>query len=347
MGQIMIFVFVALWGAGWLLAYFWRRPKTATAMPSAEKISIIIPARNEAHNIPKLLKSIRAQSIRTHEVIVVDDGSTDGTAAIAKQFGATVIAPPPLPEGWRGKTWACHQGALKASGSHLLFVDADTWFEPNGLASVMQLRDKGAVSIAPYHAVEKPYEDLSLFFNLSMIAGTVPHGLLGQLLFVAKTNYHIAGGHEAVKGNVLENFRLAQKFREASIPVTSIIGKGIFSFRMYPQGLPSLIEGWTKGFAAGAGGTPPLKMFLVITWMIGLMMPPMMLLKGESTWTWGGAYILCVWQLLWIARAIGSFSSLLLILYPLPLVFFFGLFARAKNKSGKTVQWKGRDIHAD
>ena len=343
----MIYLFVALWMLGWLLAYLWRRPAATAISASAHNLSIIIPARNEAHNLPKLLMSLRGQSVTPREVIVVNDGSTDATAVLARQFGASVIDSQPLPEGWRGKTWACHQGAIAAQGSMLLFLDADTWFEPGGLENILCMPCDGALSIAPYHAVQDLYENLSLFFNVSMIAGTVPSGLLGQSLLVSRQHYHAAGGHESVRGKILENFRLAHQFRQADVPVTSMIGKSIFSFRMYPQGLHSLLQGWTKGFAAGAGGAPAGKLLLVVLWMFSLMMPPLMLLQHLDWWTWGGAYLLCAFQLVWMARSLGSFRLAVIAAYPLPLLFFFGLFGWSKLKSGKQVQWKGRNIDAD
>jgi 4,4'-diaponeurosporenoate glycosyltransferase len=343
----MIFAFLTFWMLGWLLAYLWRRPAEGSIPATAEDLSIIIPARNEAHNLPKLLQSLRDQSVTPREIIVVNDGSTDATAALAKQFGAAVIDSAPLPAGWRGKTWACHQGAAAARGSTLLFLDADTWFEPGGLERMLRIPCDGALSIAPYHAVQDLYENLSLFFNVSMIAGTVPSGLLGQSLLVSRQHYQQVGGHESVRGKILENFQMAQQFRDAGIPVTSRIGKGIFSFRMYPEGLRSLVQGWTKGFAAGAGGTPPIKSLLVVLWMIGMMFPPMTLLEQVDMSLWAGAYVLCVLQLLWMARSLGSFSLGVIALYPLPLLFFFGLFGWSILRSGKQVKWKGRDIHAD
>ena len=98
-------------------------------------LSIIIPARNEEQNLPVLLCSINAQTVKPPEVIVVDDGSTDRTAEVAREFGAAVIASKPLPDGWRGKTWACQQGAQAATGDLLLFLDADTWFAADNSAA--------------------------------------------------------------------------------------------------------------------------------------------------------------------------------------------------------------------
>ena len=132
----------------------------------------------------------------------------------------------PLPDGWRGKTWACHQGAQAATGELLLFVDADTWFEPDGLARILSGYTGGAFSVGPYHAVRKPYEDLSLFFNFNMTVGTVPHGLFGQMLLVDRESYRRVGGHEAVQGRILENFWLAGQFRAAGHPGAQRDGPG-------------------------------------------------------------------------------------------------------------------------
>lgn len=341
---------VLLWTAGFLLLPRLRgcggsvMPKCPAA---AETLSIIIPARNEEHNLPKLLESIAAQPLRPREVLVVDDGSTDQSAALARQLGATVIESADLPDGWRGKTWACHQGAQAASGGLLMFMDADTWFEPGGLARVLASYDGGAFSLLPYHALRRLYENLSLFFNFSMSAGTVPDGLAGQFLLVRRADYQKAGGHESVRGRVLENFRMAEGFRAAGIPVRSANGRNTLSFRMYPNGLASLIEGWTKGFASGAGKTPPHILMLVVAWMTGLMLPPLGLVLGGEWKLWLWIYLLCAGQVAWFARKLGSFHRACLLFYPLPLMFFFSLFGWSALRSGKKVTWKGRDIHAD
>jgi 4,4'-diaponeurosporenoate glycosyltransferase len=277
----------------------------------------------------------------------MDDGSKDRTAEIARQHGARVVASQPLPDGWRGKTWACHQGAKAATGDLLLFLDADTWFEPQGLLPILAGYSEGALSVGPFHAVRRLYEDLSLFFNLNMTVGTVPHGLFGQMLLVDREGYRRAGGHEAVKGRTLENFFLAQQFRAAGIAVRSTTGRGIFSFRMYPNGLRDLIEGWTKGFASGAGQTPRGVLLLVVAWMIGLMLAPMGWLVTGHHLAWGLAYLLCAAQVAWFSRLIGSFGLASAALYPVPLVFFFAVFTRSALRSGKTVRWKGREIRAD
>jgi 4,4'-diaponeurosporenoate glycosyltransferase len=344
---LLLFATLALWSVGFLLLGRLRCCAQSSAPEPVRSVSVIIPARNEERNLPALLGSLAAQSVKPREIIVVDDGSTDRTAEIAQQLGARVVNSQPLPEGWRGKTWACHQGAQAATGQLLLFLDADTWFEPEGLARVLANYSGGAFSVGPFHVVRRAYEDLSLFFNFSMTVGTVPNGLFGQMLLVDRDSYRRVGGHEAVKGRTLENFFLAQQFRAGGIPTRSVTGRGVFSFRMYPGGLRELIAGWTKGFAAGAGQTPRGTLFLVVAWMIGLVFAPLGWLMTSDGLRWGAMYLLCAAQVAWFGRQIGAFRWFTALLYPVPLVFFFAVFARSAMRSGKSVSWKGREIRAD
>jgi 4,4'-diaponeurosporenoate glycosyltransferase len=344
---VIILISLALWAVGFLLLGRLRPCARTITSTSPAPVSVIIPARNEEHNLPILLGSLASQPVKPHEILVVDDGSTDRTAELARQLGATVIRSQPLPDGWRGKTWACSQGGQAATGELLLFVDADTWFEPDGLALSLSGYASGALSVGPYHAVRRPYEDLSLFFNLNMTIGTVPGGLFGQMLLVERKSYQRVGGHEAVRGRILENFWLAGQFSAAGIPVRSVLGRGVFSFRMYPNGLRELVEGWTKGFASGARQTPRGLMLLIVAWMSGLMLPPIGWLATGDWRCWGAIYLLLAAQVFWFGRQIGSFRWMTALLYPVPLVFFFAVFARAAMRSGKQVTWKGREIRAD
>jgi 4,4'-diaponeurosporenoate glycosyltransferase len=344
---ILLLVALALWSAGFLLVGRLRPCAPASGTGSPVRVSVIIPARNEEHNLPTLLRSLASQAVKPREILVVDDGSTDRTAEVARQLGATVIVSKSVPDGWRGKTWACHQGAQAATGELLLFVDADTWFEADGLACILSAYKGGAFSVGPYHAVRKPYEQLSLFFNFNMAAGTVPGGLFGQMLLVDRESYRRVGGHQTVQGRILENFWLAGQFSAAGIPVRSVMGWGVFSFRMYRNGLRELIGGWTKGFASGAGQTPRGTMFLIVMWMIGLMLPPLFGLVTGDWLQWGTVYLLCASQVVWFGRQVGAFRWFTALLYPVPLIFFFVVFFWSVLRSGRTVTWKGREIRAD
>ena len=344
---ILLLVTLALWSAGFLLLPHLHPCARTAAASTPASLSVIIPARNEAQNLPVLLRSLASQKLKPREIIVVDDGSSDGTAAVARQLGAKVIPSPPLPQDWRGKPWACQQGAQAAGGDWLLFLDADTWFAPDGLARVLSGYAGGAFSVGPYHAVRQAYEYLSLFFNLHMTLGTVPHGLFGQMLLVDRDSYRRVGGHAAVKGRILENVWLAAHFRAAGIPTRSAVGGAAFSIRMYPRGLRELIAGWTKGFAAGAGQTPRGTMLLIVAWTIGLMLAPLGGLATGDGLRWGAAYLLCAVQVAWFGRRVGAFPRFAALFYPVPLIFFFAVFAWSILRSGKRVRWKGREMLAD
>ena len=341
---ILIPILLVLWTLGW-----WLRPRLVAPLRSAhqgvdpDKVSIIVPARNEEKNLPRLIHSFRAQRVWPLEMLVVDDESDDKTAEIAKAMGARVISSKPLPEGWRGKTWACHQGAQEAKGETLLFLDADTWLEDHGFKNLLGNYQSGALSIGPWHQVEESYESASLFFNLAMVAGTVPDGLFGQCLLISAKDYKQCGGHDAVHGEVLENLKLRDHLLEKGLAARSIPGRGILNFRMYPEGLGQLVEGWTKGFASGAGSTSSHVMLIIILWMIGLMGTFLGLVINPSL-PWILLYLVFGIQVALLARKVGSFSPLIGLVYPLPLLCFFGLFTRSAMKSGRQVTWKGRQF---
>ena len=358
-----LLILALLWLAGWLMLGRIRpcRPTANRTGRPAQKLSVIIPARNEENNLPRLLNSLRTQPVPPEEIIVVNDASSDRTAAVARELGATVLDAPSLPDGWRGKTWACQHGAAQAKGEWLLFLDADTWFEPAGLTAVMaEFADGGgALSVAPLHRVEKLHEQFSVFFNLIMLAGTggftllgdhlVPRGLLGQFLLIDVGTYERAGGHAAVKGQILENFWLAEKLRGNGEPLRCRGGRGVFSFRMYPLGWREMMDGWIKGFAVGAGKTPLPLLLLAIAWLSGLLMATAGFFFAHIApldWVIYGFYAA---QVAWLMRRVGTFHWFTAVLFPVPLIFYFAVFARSAWRAvgKKSVSWKGRQIRAD
>lgn len=332
---------------------------------TAKRLSLIIPARNEQDNIPVILGSLRLQELKPLEVIVVDDNSTDRTKEIALSFGATVVDSKPLPDGWTGKNWACHQGAKSAKGEIFLFLDADTKLESDGLLKIIATFEdsKGVVSICPYHKIKKVYENLSSFFNIIMMAGSNAFtfkannasnkGLFGQCMILSKDDYEKVGGHEAVKGKILENFFLSQKFSENLIPTRCYGGKGTISMRMFPRGLADLMRGWSKAFASGAGNTQKIILVATILWISGgiiaFILPVYVFYQNYGIGfkiVWPCIYLLYVIQILWMVRRIGAFSFLTGILFPVHLVFYNIVFAKSLFSLifMKKVKWKDRDV---
>ncbi|MEW6186461.1 MAG: glycosyltransferase family A protein [Thermodesulfobacteriota bacterium] len=151
--------------------FFWIIQKfnlPAKDPPSAPPLSIIIPARNEENNLGRLLRSLAGQISFPSGIIVVDDHSEDATARIAGGFPVRIIPSPDLPPGWIGKTWACRQGEQKAQHNLLLFLDADTFFEPYGLSRLRKVfEEKGIfLSLQPFPLMQKAFEQLSAYFNI-------------------------------------------------------------------------------------------------------------------------------------------------------------------------------------
>ena len=351
-----------LWCLGFL--FLFRIPACRAADPGRPlpSFAIIVPARNEERNLPVLLGSIARQDAAPAEVIVVDDGSTDQTARVAAEHKARVLAPEPAPPGWRGKNWACYQGARAASAELLIFADADTRFEDGGLRRILNayLDGEGVLSIGAYHRVERPYEELSAFFNLIMTASTGaftvfgekrrPNGLFGPFLMLDRNTYFSMGGHERVRDKILENFHLGAVFRGGGVRTRCLGGRGAFTMRMYPDGLESLVAGWSKAFADGAAQTPPLLLLLITAWLSGGMASALMLvwaLFHTHAPAFAPAmltYLLFAAQIHWMLRRIGSFRAATAWLYPIPMVFYFCVFTRSALLSalGRPVSWKGR-----
>jgi 4,4'-diaponeurosporenoate glycosyltransferase len=323
-----------------------------------EPLSLIVPARNEERTLPILLQSVVQAEKRPTEILVVDDASTDSTAAIARSFGATVISAGVLPAGWTGKTWACSQGFERAAADWFLFLDADTYFASEGLAriaSAHQAMGDGsiALSVLPYHETKEPYEELSLFFHLMMAMGAGGFGwlgrprLFGQSLLIERDLYKECGGHFAVRNAILENFSLAAKIESAGGRCVCLGGRGVLNIRMFPGGLRQLCEGWVKAFAVGAAACEPAVLAGSIFWLTTLCTTFLELLLAPSArLLFASLYTAFVLQLYWTARQIGTYRLWTCVFYPLPLVFYFVLFGRSMyyRVFKRTVRWRGRSV---
>jgi 4,4'-diaponeurosporenoate glycosyltransferase len=367
---------VAGWLLGWLL--LWRLPRLD---PSARphpglRVSVVVPARNEADRLPRLLGDLQAQTRPADEIIVVDDGSTDGTARVAARFPAVrVLTAPAVPEGWTGKSWACHTGALAAAGQVLVFLDADVELAPEALAAVVHHWEVqgGLVSVQPHHRIRRRVEALSLPFNVVTMMGlgvgsVVPPrrqwGAAGPCLVTSARQYWSVDGHRSVRSQVAEDLALAERFGSAGLPVHCLGGHDLIGFRMY-RDLPGLIEGWTKNLATGATRTPVLRSLAVVAWLTALLSvalatvgpgaPVWALLTGSGPDGSGptaaevvGAtlgYALVTVQVAIQARQVGRFRAAALV-WPVLLAGFLAVFVWSTVRTAlvRQVRWNGRTI---
>ncbi len=358
---------------GWLCGFFFLFRIPVCGLHSIKKrypsVSLIIPARNEEHNIGYLLDSLQKQQFKAMQIIVVNDGSTDRTDKISREMGATVIESQPLPVGWLGKPWACYQGARKAEGDVFIFLDADTTLEEKGLQKIIDtyvkevsnLKADGRVvlSIAPYHRVKKLYEEFSALFNIVMLGSMNAFtpikrikttGLFGPCLVVHRDEYHRINGHDAVKNRILENVFMAVKFRENNIPLKCFGGRGTLSYRMYPKGFNELINGWSKAFASGFNQTSLSALLLIIFWISGGFIVSISLfnsiIESREIFFWMLLYLGFFLQIYWMLRRIGNFKIITALLFPFYLLFYCIVFFRSLifQLRGKNIQWKSRSV---
>jgi len=324
-------------------------------------ISVIIPARNEANSLPVLLASLRNGDSVPDEIIVVVDPCEDGTKDAATREGVTVIDSEPLPRGWVGKPWACYQGAQQAKGDILVFLDADTCLEKGGLRDIVDthLETDGITSIQPYHQTRRLYEQLSLFFNIIMMGAMGPFtlmgsrirpiGLFGPCVVMRKSYYFENGGHIAVKGEVVEDLALGEKLKKHGLPIHCYGGRGTISFRMYPNGIGELVDGWSKGFATGARMARIPLLVATVAW-IGSGISATVYAIG-AVWSmqdtaimwWTLAYLAYAVQVYWMAFRVGTFKFYTALLFPVALLFFVVVFFRSAFLIfiRRRIRWKG------
>lgn len=191
-------------------------------------VSVLIPARDEEENIALCLESLKKQDYPNFEVLVLDDNSSDNTAAIVRRLAADdsrirLISGKPLPPDWAGKPFACHQLAAEAKGDWFLFTDADTTHAPHMLRSVLALAVEMKTSLLsgfPRQLTNSLAQTIATPVWYFIIMSWMPLWLfqrsrkpkmslaIGQFLFFNKDEYWRMGGHEAVKSKVLEDIWL-------------------------------------------------------------------------------------------------------------------------------------------
>ncbi len=255
-----------------------RPPLTAAGLSDASPpgdagpgpgISVVVPARDEAQRIGPLLDAVvGAPGVR--EVLVVDDESTDATAAVAIAAGATVVPGTPRPYGWAGKAWALEQGIRRARGEWVVTLDADTRPDPRlPLALVRRAEADGLqfVSVGPRFDCPTPG---SRWLHPAMLttlvyrygpagaaAPVAPHRQLanGQCTAVRREPFQAAGGMLPVAGQVVEDVALARHLAALGWRVALLDGADVLTTRMYDD-LPATFTGWSRSLAL-PGVEPP------------------------------------------------------------------------------------------
>jgi chlorobactene glucosyltransferase len=246
-----------------------RKPSLNDASPfSGPLVSVIIPARNESATIATVVRSILATTYTPIELLVVDDRSSDDTAAQVERLAdhrLRLIRGEELPERWYGKPWACYQGYRAARGEILLFTDADTRHAPELLAHAVGalIHEHAAlVTVSPLQRCVTFWERVvmpQIWFLLALRYHPAAVNQArqerdvianGQFILTTRQAYEAAGTHAAVRHEVAEDLALAQTFLRHGLKLYFAFADRLMETRMY-QGLSQLIEGWSKNIYLG------------------------------------------------------------------------------------------------
>jgi hypothetical protein len=342
---------------------------------SAEPVAVLLPVRDEAARVGPCVRALLAQRGVPLAVVVLDDGSTDGTADVVRAAAGgdprlTLLTGAPPPPGWLGKPHACAQLAEHArrhadpATRVLVFVDADVVLAPDAVAAAVSLlRAAGADLLSPYPRIvaasvgERLVQPLLqwswlTFLPVRAVERSARPSLAaagGQFLVVDADGYRRAGGHAAVRDRILDDVELARAVKRAGGRVALADGSRLATCRMYGS-WRELADGYGKSLWA-AFGSPAGAGMVVVLLLTGYALPPLAglaaLLAGRpwAAVAGGCGYLLGVAGRVVTARATGGRAWPDALAHPISVVLFATLVARSFRRRRRAVlTWKGRPV---
>ena len=329
-----------------------------TAVATTAPAAVLIPARDEERNIAGAVEAALASGAA--EVIVLDDGSSDHTAEIVGQLPARLLPGAPLPDGWRGKNFACVQLAEAASQPVLLFVDADVRLAPDAaprLAAFLQESGAQLGSGVPRQITETFSERLLIPLIHFVLLGFLPIERMrasrhpaygtgcGQLFVADAEAYRESGGHAAIRASVHDGLSLPKSFRAAGFMSDLFDATGVATCRMYRTDA-DVWRGLLKNAHEGLGA-PGTILPATLLLLLGQVAPfAFLFAPGRGAFFLGLTSCLCVLGVRLVAawrfrQPLGSVW-----LHPLAIVALLGIqwCGLLRHLCGRPGRWKGRSL---
>ncbi|MGC4770008.1 glycosyltransferase [Micromonospora sp. DT44] len=369
--SVLLVAVAALTAHTWVNATRWLRRPTDAPDEVGESVAVLLPLRDEATRVTPCLRALLAQrGVPGLRVVILDDGSTDGTADVVRAVAGddprvtvlTGVAPPP---GWLGKPHACWQLATRAApeATALVFVDADVVLAPHAVAAaVTELRAARATLLSPYprivvataadRLVQPLLQWLWLTFLPLRAMERSPRPSLaaagGQFLVVDRAGYTAAGGHAAVADKILEDVELARAVKRAGGRIALADGSRLATCRMYDD-WPQLRDGYSKSLWASFGH-PGAAAAVVAALLLLYTAPPLVALG--FAWTAPRvsmvaliAYLLGVAGRVLTARATGGRWWPDALAHPVSVVVLGWLTLRSYHlRKRRRLTWRGRPV---
>ena len=319
--------------------------------PVDGEVTVIVPARNEERNIERCVKSLRGS-----RVIVVDDQSKDRTAQLAAAAGAEVMPAPRLLKGQLGKPNACQTGAKAADTRYVLFADADTWYDPRYLPSMVRYADENQFFlVSPFLKQECvtlfekmliPYA-FGLYFtgvNAANVQNFLhPETLAnGQSMLFLRQPYEFVGGHNSVMNSVIEDVALAARVKRHRMKLQIVRAEHLGKVRMYDS-LGAIWKGFRKNSFKFLQANRKSGLQVMLTSILLTSVLPVMIWLALDGQYWMIGLLALLVPYLFAPWYGGVFRALL----SLPAIYLFQLIAldgMAATTFGRKTDWKGRKV---
>lgn len=273
-------------------------------LPFPPLVSLLVPARNEEAHIGMCVRSLVEQSYEKLEVLVLNDQSCDATAAIVQEIidelppsqkgRLRLFSGEPLPPGWVGKNFACHQLSRYARGTYLFFTDADTVHAPETVQAVIDCMSRLKVDLLtaqPAYELEGIGERLVMPLLCFRVFTLLPLTLLSQrpepilaagngpLLCFRRSAYEAAGGHLAIRGNILEDVSLARTIKAAGYRMALVDAVDMIHCHMYTSFTRTWV-GFSKTFFAFYSYSLVAALTILLFDVVLFVAPPLVLLAS-------------------------------------------------------------------